>query len=291
MATQIIRQQILLAAFAIMLVLTVAAAQAAQAETFKVLYDFTGGVDGSQATGGLAWDTQGNLYGVTASGGTADYGTAFELSKQGSSWVFDPLHSFKGGNDGSEPLAPLVLGPDQTFYGTTSGVAQIQPGTVFNLVPGSPPTTLYSFTGGIDGDNPMGALVFDNLGNLYGTTTNGVTSCGGPMCGNVYQLMPSGSGWIETPLYTFTGGSDGGQQFGHCRTTSLKWLWPTSTRSQVFFARCSKKISSTYPRAVADARQGLRWTFAAGQSKTWGLSTPAVTRSKRLSNWSRHAIT
>jgi uncharacterized repeat protein (TIGR03803 family) len=85
MKSQIIRRQIPL--LAILVVLTVAATQAAQAQTFKVLYDFTGGVDGLQATGGLTWDTQGNLYGVTAFGGTSDYGTAFELSKQGSSSV------------------------------------------------------------------------------------------------------------------------------------------------------------------------------------------------------------
>ncbi len=69
---------------------------------------------------------------------------------------------------------------------------------------------LYSFLGGTDGAVPIGGIVRDKAGNLYGATLNGgSSSCAGPgQCGVVYQLTPpaqAGGEWIETILYTFKG--------------------------------------------------------------------------------------
>jgi uncharacterized repeat protein (TIGR03803 family) len=64
-------------------------------------------------------------------------------------------------------------------------------------------TVLYSFTGGSDGGNPTAGLIADTSGNLYGTTSKGVTSGAGV----VYKVSPSAP---ETVLYAYTGGSDGG---------------------------------------------------------------------------------
>jgi uncharacterized repeat protein (TIGR03803 family) len=74
---------------------------------------------------------------------------------------------------------------------------------------------LYSFTGGSDGGGPNGSVVFDGLGNAFGTTHfGGITTCGGQVgggCGVVFELSPNTSGgWSETPLYAFADGSDGG---------------------------------------------------------------------------------
>jgi len=65
---------------------------------------------------------------------------------------------------------------------------------------------LWSFTGEADGDQPISGVIFDNAGNLYGTTSNGndLTEFG-----TVYELSPSQSGWTETTLYDFTDGTMG----------------------------------------------------------------------------------
>jgi uncharacterized repeat protein (TIGR03803 family) len=73
-------------------------------------------------------------------------------------------------------------------------------------------TVLYNFTGAPDGDNPDASLVFDNAGNIYGTTTYGGNICSADPygCGTVFKLSANGSGgWNETVVYAFTGGADG----------------------------------------------------------------------------------
>jgi len=72
---------------------------------------------------------------------------------------------------------------------------------VFKVSPSGQETVLYSFTGGADGGNPLGVLILDSDGNLYGTA-----SAGGTGCGVVYKLDPSGQ---ETVLHTFAGFRDG----------------------------------------------------------------------------------
>lgn len=77
-------------------------------------------------------------------------------------------------------------------------------------------TSLYNFNGGSnDGSAPIGGLVADHAGNLYGTTGTGgsYTDCSpfGQTCGVVFELSPNGGSWTETVLYTFTGGADGGE--------------------------------------------------------------------------------
>ncbi len=64
-------------------------------------------------------------------------------------------------------------------------------------------TVIHDFSGS-DGANPHAGLTIDAAGNLYGTT-----QAGGSGYGNVFQLKYSGSAWTLSPLYTFTGGSDG----------------------------------------------------------------------------------
>ena len=80
---------------------------------------------------------------------------------------------------------------------------------------------LYSFQGGTDGLRPIGGVVFDQTGNLYGVTVNGGSNtCRGPFdCGTVYQLKPpvkQGDPWTEAVLYIFKGTdhNDGASPFG-----------------------------------------------------------------------------
>jgi uncharacterized repeat protein (TIGR03803 family) len=209
-------------ALAITLVLTVVTAEPGQAATFNVIHAFTGQSDGANPYAGLSMDGAGNLYSTTSAGG-AGFGTVFELKRSGSSWIANPLYSFTGGDDGAQPRARVVIGPDGSLYGTTfngggAGCAGRGCGTVFNLRPNCKgpfctwtETVLYRFTGGTDGGQPLGDLVLDQAGNIYGTTQQGglPRSCGNLGCGVVYKLTRSGEAWTESLLYEFSGGSDG----------------------------------------------------------------------------------
>jgi len=126
------------------------------------------------------------------------------------------LYSFTGGADGAFPNG-LVSDAAGNLYGTANGRGGADCGfygcgTAFELSPQANGTwnemTLYSFQGGPDGANPASSLIFDNHGNLYGTTQGGgSSSCS---CGTVFELSPNADGtWSEAVLYSFKGGSDG----------------------------------------------------------------------------------
>ena len=93
-------------------------AQLAQAQTFTVLHNFTGGLDGGSPYAGLSAGRGGTLYGTTSAGGRG-YGTVFELSHRRSGWVFEPIFGFAGGADGEGPTAGVIIGADGSLYGTT----------------------------------------------------------------------------------------------------------------------------------------------------------------------------
>jgi hypothetical protein len=131
------------------------------------------------------------------------------------------LYSFHGPGDGSLPTSNLLLDNAGNLYGTTSagGSASCMNqygifgcGTVFELSP-SPSgvwieTVLYSFQGGADGLGP-GNIVFDNAGNIYGTTWGGGIETCYSGCGTVFKLSRKQGRWTESILYRFQGGADG----------------------------------------------------------------------------------
>jgi uncharacterized repeat protein (TIGR03803 family) len=209
---------------AIACTLTAVLPQSVQAQTFNVIHNFTG-ADGAAPSAGVTIDKHGNLYGTTALGGTLDAGTVFELRRSNSGFVFNPLYSFAGVSDGAVPYNRPIFGWDGTLYGTTAqgagGACDYGCGTVFNLRP--PPTicktalcpwtetVLYRFRGGSDGSDPEGDLIFDQVGNLYGTTTSGgIGNCGPPGCGVAYKLIPSNGAWTQNVLYSFGNGANDG---------------------------------------------------------------------------------
>jgi len=171
--------------------------------------------DGQQPGSALISDSSGNLYGTAPAGGAYNGGIVFELTRQADgSWKETILHSFGGPNDSSEPSGSLVFDGAGNLY----GVAYAGLGGVFKLTPNSNGTwtesLLYSFTGyPNDGANPNAGLVFDALGNLYGTTSYGGSGrCLDPSdqyvwgCGTAFELSPSSQRtWTETILHAFTG--------------------------------------------------------------------------------------
>jgi hypothetical protein len=211
--------------------------------TETVLYAFTGGNDGGLPEAGLLIDMQGNIYGTTVGGGARSCpggcGVVFELSPpavEGDPWTETVLYTFAGGSDGAFPRGQLVFDSDGALYGTTEqggSVGSHDPpsfvccGTVFKL---SPPvraggawakTVIYSFSGNTDGEEPMAGVVFDNFGNLYGTTMfGGAGSTCFEGCGTVFELKPTSSGWSESILHAFDG-KDGSLPLGPVTLDSL----------------------------------------------------------------------
>jgi uncharacterized repeat protein (TIGR03803 family) len=162
--------------------------------TFKVLYSFRGGTDGADPVGGLLIDEAGQLYGATGSGGTEDNGTIFRLIGGKES----VLYRFKGTPDGSGPSGGLIMDADGNLYGVTGGGGTLGCGTVFKLTPSGEERVLYSFCSSreADGEEPLGSLVMNDAGDLFGTTRLG----GAEGSGTVFKVDPSGH---ETILYSF----------------------------------------------------------------------------------------
>ena len=182
----------------------------AQVSCLTLLYSFGGGSDGASPVGGLVMDGSGNLYGTAQSGGLSKYGTAFELEPTGNgSYTESVLYSFTGGSDGGNPVGGMIRDSSGNLYGTTRSGGGSNVGTVFELVPngsgGYTESVLHAFTGSSDGADPVGRLLMDSGGNLYGTTEFG----GSNNTGTVFKLAPSGGGYTESILYSFAGGSDG----------------------------------------------------------------------------------
>jgi uncharacterized repeat protein (TIGR03803 family) len=135
----------------------------------------------------------------------------------GAASKYKVLHKFAlNGKDGKLPLAGLILDVAGNLYGTTYIGGAYGYGVVFRLSPNGDgswaESVVHSFTAGADGGFPWAGLVFDQAGNLYGTTGGGGnSSCSFDHgCGVVFELAPNADGsWTESVLYTFTGGSDG----------------------------------------------------------------------------------
>jgi len=205
--------------------------------TEKLLHSFKpDGKDGQNPRAGLIFDTSGNLYGTTWYGGSGSCydgnghgcGTVFELAPRasGGEWKEKILCSFNGnGKDGVWPNGGLIFDKSGNLYGVTLESALVVGGygTVFELqksVGGWRLIILHAFNGdGKDGNNPIGSLVFDTSGNLYGATIAGPPQgYDGPCqdgtdtgCGTVFELSPKVSGgWTEKILHYFkTNGEDG----------------------------------------------------------------------------------
>jgi uncharacterized repeat protein (TIGR03803 family) len=166
------------------------------------------GTDGTASTAGLTFDSHGNLYGTTGSGGQRHYGTAFELTPQpGGTWTETVLHSFYPLDEGGCcPYAGVVADNASNLYGTVGGVFELSPGAA-----GWGYGVLHVFCEANDGCDAYAGVILDPIGNLYGTTEHGggSQSCGGG-CGTVYKLHPEADdSWKETILYSFQAGSDG----------------------------------------------------------------------------------
>ncbi|MFZ0770715.1 MAG: choice-of-anchor tandem repeat GloVer-containing protein [Candidatus Sulfotelmatobacter sp.] len=154
----------------------------------------------------------GDLYGITALGGASNSGTVFELIPvAGGGWNFSLVYSFLDDpSDGQVPSGVLTLDSSGNLYGTAVYGGSYNAGTVYKITNGADgwhESILYNFTGGFNGGAPEAGVIFDRLGNLYGTSYYN----GGDEVGNVFKLTPTKGDWVIHVIHTFTGGPDGGQ--------------------------------------------------------------------------------
>lgn len=143
------------------------------ASSEQILYNFN---RSATTPGGLVFDKQGNLYGISLDGGQANLGAVFELSPSANGWTETVLYSF--GEDTGHPVQTESLAFDKAgnLYGTTTFGGKNNRGTVFRLSPNAggvglqwTETIIHSFLAS-PGQSPMAGVVLDAAGNLYGTT-------------------------------------------------------------------------------------------------------------------------
>jgi uncharacterized repeat protein (TIGR03803 family) len=177
--------------------------------TEKVIYDISlgEGIDGYLPYGDLVFDSKGNLYGSTLSGGTYFAGVVFQLSPAaGGTWTEKVLYNFTGGADGGSLYAcGLTVDAAGNIFGNSDGGGAYGYGAIFEIIPGPNGTftekVIHSFKGGNDGMDPYSSpLAIDAKGRLYGATPSG----GAHDSGVVYELTPQSNGtWSEKIIYAF----------------------------------------------------------------------------------------
>ena len=152
----------------------------------SVLHSFTG-ADGANPWAGLIFDAAGNLYSTTLVGGAYGYGSVFELTHNSDgTWTKSVLHSFTERADGGLPDAGLIFDAAGNLYGTTKDGGTRGFGVVFKLTltsTGWRETVLHTF--GACATYPMGGVIMDAAGNLYGTASHGSNNGG-----LVFEITP-----------------------------------------------------------------------------------------------------
>ncbi len=186
------------------------------ASTPITLASFNYYTDGIFPTGLIA-DAAGDLIGTTERGGAGGHGTVFEIAKTSTGYASTPttLINFDY-TDGGYPTAGLIADAAGDLFGTTEYGGAYGYGTVFEIAKtstgyASSPTTLVSFNG-TDGQDPLGGLIADAAGNLFGTTWQG----GATGDGTVFEIAKTSTGYASSPttLVSFDIFSDGGNPNG-----------------------------------------------------------------------------
>ncbi len=145
-----------------------------QTWTKTVLHAFQGGSDGQLPDGGVVFDAAGNLYGFTSSAGDHNNGTAFELQPSSGGWNYSVLSSFPG-QRAVDPVSTPVLDSAGNLYGSAFSGGADGAGAIFELTYSGGSwnyVSLHDFVRS-DGSAPLGSLLLDAAGNVYGTAASG----------------------------------------------------------------------------------------------------------------------
>lgn len=248
------------------------------AGVFTTLTDFgklTGTYQGPVSPrAALIQASNGVLYGTSAAGGTAGNGTVFSVTTAGVVTVLVNFSGDGGSYPGDTPEASLYQATDGYLYGTTrlGGTTTSKRGTVFRLATSGTFKSLIQFTGGspVYGAEPRSALVQDNEGHLFGTTSTGGTS----NLGTIFSLNDA----LPIKASVATGGV--ADPFGGTRATLTGTVNPQGTTALYYFEYgLTTSYGSRIPATNASAGAGK--TNVAVRSTATGL-IPATTYHYRL---------
>jgi uncharacterized repeat protein (TIGR03803 family) len=187
------------------------------------VHTFAGSPDGGVPSSGVAFDSAGNMYGVTVTGGTGNCkhpnlgmpgcGAVYKVvPNSGGGWTESVIYSFtRGGGFAKFPAGNVLFNQASHLVGLSQeGGDGI--GTIFELKDnpkqGWQQTILHRFYGERNGARPTGSISVGQNGHMFGATEIG-GAVGGAGCGVVFELQPSLQGWKERTLHSFNGGSDG----------------------------------------------------------------------------------
>jgi uncharacterized repeat protein (TIGR03803 family) len=169
--------------------------------TLSTLVNFNGNL-GADPEAAPVFDSAGNLYGTTFSGGSSDQGTVYKISAR--THAFNSLTSFNG-IDGENADSSLLIDGAGNLFGTTQGSTDGSTangsGTAFEIPAGKvAPITLVKFHDSNGAETTKAGLVADSAGNLFGTTYAG----GSDRFGTVYEITGSGYALPVKPSITLT---------------------------------------------------------------------------------------
>jgi uncharacterized repeat protein (TIGR03803 family) len=263
------------------------------AGTVTVLHNFAG-TDGSGAYYPMIQASDGNLYGTAYSGGTSGAGVIFKITTSG---TYTVIHNLNGTSDGNGPAYGLVQATDGKLYGVTTNLNVGNNGTIFRVTTSGTFTTLYSFTLGADGGDPLSPLIQHTNGLLYGTTDVGGTT--NPECFSTVNV--NGQNVIFNGCGVFFSLNIGAKAFINLESTSGKVGSKVSILGQGFSSSSVVKfgggvvaahtltgttyISATVPAGATDGKVTVttgsstltsRQTFTVHDSWSSGATMPTA---------------
>lgn len=221
-------------------------------------------LDGASPAAALVRGLDGNFYGTTGMGGSGEFwGTIYQLTPEN---ALTTLFSFTGGlsgEDGVYPEAPLALGSNGVFYGTTADGGTNESGTAFKFTTDGTFTLLYVFTGNSDGGGPV-SLTLGADGNFYGTTVSGGLNNDN---GTLFRMTQGGT---VTGLYTFSGGNDGGVPRGALVQNSAGVFYGTTCAGGI--SNCGTIFCASFGDGPGIVAQPVNETRLAGTNVTLSVT-------------------
>lgn len=215
-------------------VFEVARTGSSYATTPSVLVDFNG-ADGNVPEAGLLADSAGDLFGTSFEGGAYTDGEVFEITKLQGGYTNTPtpIVSFNG-LDGAAPQSVLVTDAAGDIFGTTGSGAESYNayGEVFEIVKtgngyASAPLQLADFSGA-NGAIPVGPLIIDAAGNIFGTTY-GYTATADAY-GSVFEVVKTAYGYAAPITLASFDSNDGANLDGSLAEDSNGDLFGTAAR-------------------------------------------------------------
>jgi uncharacterized repeat protein (TIGR03803 family) len=178
-----------LSTMACALAFCVALSIAASAQTFTTVLSLDG-TNGSQPLfGPPVQGIDGNLYGITDTGGSYGCGTVFKITTGGS---LTTLFNFQNNDNGCNPDGGLALSANGDIYGSTTNAGSGGGGTLFRLTPAGTFSTVHGFDYS-QGANTNSALIQGTDGNFYGTAVNGAAGGCNDGCGSIFKMTSAGT--------------------------------------------------------------------------------------------------